>query len=312
MNIGIDLMGGDFAPGAVVAGCLLAKDQLAQDQRIVLIGPQELAIREIRERGGNPDDFGFIEASEVIEMGEHPAKAFSKKTDSTISVGYNHLLAGTLDGFASAGNTGAMLVGAMYTVKPIDGVIRPCISATLPRPEGGIGILLDVGINADCRPEVLVQYAILGSLYAEYVHGIPNPRVGLINIGEEEEKGNILTRATHELMKGTGDFNFFGNIEGNDLFRSDKADVMVCDGFTGNVILKQAEAFYSLIRKRNIQDSYFERFNFENYGGTPILGINGAAVIAHGASNAKAISNMVLHTRDVIKAGIPEKIKKLF
>jgi glycerol-3-phosphate acyltransferase PlsX len=312
MNIGVDAVGGDFAPGAIISGALLAFPELRSSERIVLFGPEEIISGEIRLQGGNPLDFIFVNTTEIIEMGEHPAKAFSKKTDSSIAVGFRQLLDGQVDGFASAGNTGAMLVGAMYTLKTINGVIRPCISATLPRPDGSIGILLDVGINADCRPDVLYQYGILGSLYAEYVHKIPDPRIGLVNIGEEEEKGNLLTKATHELMKGTSDFNFIGNIEGNEFFKSSKADVMICDGFTGNILLKQAESFYTLIKERGIMDSFFERFNFENYGGTPILGINGTAIIAHGASNAKAIKNMILHTRDVINAGIPEKIKQLF
>jgi glycerol-3-phosphate acyltransferase PlsX len=289
MRIGIDAMGGDYAPVAVISGALLALRELAPDQRLVLFGPEDDLRREILAQGGDCASFDFVHAPEVIGMSDHPAKSFAQKTLSGMALGYNQLLQESIDGFASAGNTGAM-----------------------PRPDGSTGILLDVGINADCRPDVLYQYAILGSLYAEHVFGISNPRIGLINIGSEEEKGNLLTKASHELMKGSPDFNFIGNIEGNDIFRSDKADVMICDGFTGNVMLKLTESIYSLIRTRNIVDEYFERFNFENYGGTPILGINGVAVIAHGASNAIAIKNMIIHTKNVIHAGIPEKIKQFF
>jgi glycerol-3-phosphate acyltransferase PlsX len=245
-------------------------------------------------------------------MGDHPAKSFAKKQNSSIAVGFHMLHKGKIDGFASAGNTGAMLVGAMYTIKQIPGVIRPSISTVLPKENGKNAILLDVGINPDCRPDVLYQYAILGSIYAEFVYKIKNPRIGLLNIGSEEEKGNLLTKATHELMKGTDDFNFIGNIEGNEIFSTDKVDVIVSDGFTGNVVLKQAESFYTLIQKRKIQDEYFEKFNFEIYGGTPILGVNAPVVIGHGISNDIAIKNMILHTDEVARAKITEKIKEVF
>jgi glycerol-3-phosphate acyltransferase PlsX len=168
---------------------------------------------------------------------------------------------------------------------------------------------LDVGINADCKPEMLQQFAILGSIFAEDVYHINNPRLGLMSIGEEEEKGNILTKEAHTLIKSTPHINFVGNLEGRDLFNN-KADVIVCDGFTGNVMLKLAESFYSLIRKRGMHDAYFDRFDFENYGGTPVLGINSTVIIAHGISNAKAIKNMILHACEVAGAGMPDKISK--
>ena len=155
------------------------------------------------------------------------------------------------------------------------------------------------------------QFASLGSLYATHVHKLKNPRIALLNIGEEEGKGNLLCQAAYNLMKDSEEYNFIGNIEGRDLF-SDRADVIVCDGFTGNVVLKQAEAFYALTQKRGINDEYFDRFNYENYGGTPILGVNGSVIIGHGISNAKAIMNMILHTADVIDAKLSSKIKKAF
>ena len=218
---------------------------------------------------------------------------------------------GEIDGFASAGNSGAMLVGSFYTVKAITGVIRPSITSVLPKENGSVGLILDVGINVDCKPDVLYQFGILGSLYAEHVYGVKNPKVALLNIGEEEGKGNLLTQSTYQLMKDSEDFNFVGNIEGRDLF-NDTADVIVCDGFIGNVVLKQAEAFYVMTRKRGIEDEYFARFNYENYGGTPVLGVNGAVVIGHGISNGKAIKNMILHTAEVIQVNLSEKIKQAF
>ncbi len=199
-------------------------------------------------------------------------------------------------------------MGSMFSVKVIPGIMRPSLTTILPKVDGSVGILLDVGANADCKPEVLYQFGVLGSLFAEHVYNISNPKVGLLNIGEEEEKGNIASQAAHALMKGTTDFNFIGNVEGRDLF-SDKVDVTVCDGFTGNVVLKLAETFYSLIKKRSLKDEYFDRFNYENYGGTPILGVNSTVVIGHGISNAKAIKNMILLSKEVAEAGLAEKIK---
>jgi glycerol-3-phosphate acyltransferase PlsX len=244
-------------------------------------------------------------------MHDHPTRALPQKPNSSISVGFHMLKSGKLDCFASAGNTGAMLVGSIFSVNNVPGVIRPCITSMLPKVEGGVNLILDVGSNADCKPDVLYQFGVLGSLYIEHVYGVKNPRVALLSIGEEEEKGNLVTQSAHQLMKNSTDFNFVGNVEGRDIFR-DKADVIVCDGFTGNVVLKEAEGIYWLMRKRGIKDEYFDRFNYENYGGTPVLGVNSNVLIGHGISNAKAIKNMILLGRDVVNARIPEKIKAVF
>jgi glycerol-3-phosphate acyltransferase PlsX len=311
MKIGIDIMGGDHAPDATIAGSILAYKALPKDVRLVLIGDQELIHKGLAKHGADASNFDIVHASEVISMGEHPTKAFSQKPNSSISIGFHLLKEGTIDGFASNGNTGAMLVGSMFSVKTIAGVIRPCITSILPKENGGLGLILDVGINADCKPDVLYQFAVLGSIYAEFVHGIKNPKIGLLNIGEEPEKGNLVAQAAHGLMKESKDFNFIGNIEGRDLFKN-KADVIVCDGFTGNVVLKQAESFYWMIKKRGLKDEYFDRFNYEIYGGTPVLGINSTVMIGHGISNDIAVKNMLLHTRDVVNAKISEKIKIAF
>ena len=185
------------------------------------------------------------------------------------------------------------------------------IASDLPKEDGGNGIILDVGINADCKPDVLYQFAVVGSLYAEHVLGIKNPKVALLNIGEEKEKGNLLTQATYRLMDETNEFNFVGNVEGRDLF-DNSADVVVCDGFTGNVVLKEAEAFFKLISKRGLVDDYFSRFNYENYGGTPVLGVNANVLIGHGISSPKAIKNMILASKTVTLANLPSKIKEAF
>jgi len=312
MRIGIDIMGGDFAPEATVLGAILAQKEMSSDDRIVLFGDQE-KIKEILDRENvSISKFDIVHASQVIDMHDHPAKVFTKKPDSSIAKGFKSLASGEIEGFASAGSTGAMMVGAMYTVRSIPGIIRPVITGPIPKPDGSHSILLDVGLNPDTKPDVLYQYAILGSIYAENVYGIKNPKVGLMNIGSEEEKGNLVTKSAHELMKDSSDFNFIGNIEANEIFTEGKADVIVCDGFVGNVILKEAEAFYTLYRKRKLQDEFFDKFNFENYGGTPVLGVNKNVVIGHGISNDVAIKNMILHTKSVVDANLSEKIKEAF
>lgn len=307
-------MGGDFAPEAAVKGAILAQKEISetgQSVRFVLIGNKNAILPILESEKIDPSVFDIVHAEDVIGMGEHPTIALKQKPKSSISIGYHLLREGKIAGFASAGNTGAMFVGAMFSVKAIAGVIRPSLASIVPKEKGGIGIILDVGANADCRPDVLSQFAVLGSLFAENIYGIKNPKVGLMNIGEEEEKGNLVSQAAHKLIKNVSDVNFIGNIEGRDLF-NDKADVIVCDGFTGNVVLKLAESFYTLIRKNKIQNEYFDRFNYEIYGGTPIIGINSAAVIGHGISSPLAIKNMLLFTKNIAQSNLTEKIKTAF
>ncbi|MFM2284985.1 MAG: hypothetical protein RLZZ543_482 [Bacteroidota bacterium] len=308
MRIGLDIMGGDFAPQATIGGAVLAVDAIDASCRLVLIGDEPSIRESLHTAGVDPARFDYAQATEVIEMGEHPTRAFTQKPNSTISTGFRLLKEGEIDAFVSAGNTGAMLVGSVLSVKPIDGIHRPCIMSLMPKESGGYGILLDVGSNADCKPETLYQFALLGSMYAANVLGIDQPKVGLINIGEEPEKGNELSKAAFQLMNGSTDFNFIGNIEGRDLF-NDKADVMVCDGFTGNVVLKLAESFHGLFAKRGFSDPYLDRFNYENYGGTPVLGINSTVIVGHGISNAPTIKNMITLAEEVIAAGLTDKIK---
>ena len=304
-------MGGDFAPKNCLDGAIMALDFLPSNVKMVLIGDSETAKSYLKEKGISEEMFEFVPTTEVIEMGEHPTKALAQKPQSSISVGFKLLKENTIQCFASAGNTGAMLVGSMFSVKAVPGVIRPCITSVLPKINGGFGIILDVGTNADCKPDVLYQFAILGSIYAKEVYKIDNPKVGLLNIGEEPEKGNLVTQAAHVMMKDTKDFNFVGNIEGSEVFE-DKADVVVCEGFTGNVLLKTAEAFYSMMKKRNRSDDYFDRFNYELYGGTPILGINSNVMIAHGKSSPLAFKNMMVLSKNIIEANLNEKIKTVF
>lgn len=311
MKIGLDIMGGDYAPNATVLGAIEAYSHLKDNQHLVLIGNKDLITPILQEQNFNPDHFEYIHTTEVIGMGEHPTKAIVQKPNASISVGFRMLKEGSLDAFSSAGNTGAMLVGAMFSVKTIPGVVRPAIASIAPKLKGGHGILLDVGANADCKPDNLLQFGILGSIYAEHIYGVKNAKVGLMNIGEEEEKGNLLSQAAYSLMKDTNLINFIGNIEGRDLF-NEKADVIVCDGFTGNVMLKLAESFYVLSLRKGFNDEFIGRLNYEEIGGSPILGVNASIVIGHGISSPKAIRNMVLLSRDMVETGLIDKFKSAF
>jgi len=250
-----------------------------------------------------------VHADQVIDMHEHPTKALKEKSRSSIAVGFHLLASAKIDAFISAGNTGAMLVGALFSIKAIDGVLRPTISSVIPKENGKTGLILDVGLNADCKPEQLNQFAVMGSVYVQQIIGIEKPRVALLNVGEEEGKGNILTQATYPLLKENKHINFIGNIEGRDVLL-DAADVIVCEGFIGNVILKLAESLYDISERQNLEHEYFDRFNFENYGGTPVLGVSKPVIIGHGISHAKAFKNMILLAEKMIEKDVMVKMKK--
>lgn len=312
MNIGIDMMGGDFAPLEAVKGLKLYLSAGTPAASLYLIGDETLVNPLLEEHRVTSPNLHLVHAPEVIGYHEHPTKALKEKQRSSIAIGFHLLATGKIDAFISAGNTGAMLVGAMYSIKPIAGVARPTISTIIPKLKGGTGLLVDVGLNADCKPEQLNQFALLGSLYAQHILNINNPSVGLMNVGEEEGKGNILAQATYPLLKENTQINFIGNIEGRDIFQ-DKADVMVCDGFTGNIILKLAESLYDIAVERNLSsDSYFSRFHYENYGGTPVLGVAKPVIIGHGISNDKAFMNMIALAEKMIKTDLCGKITSSF
>jgi len=310
MKIGLDIMGGDFAPDAIVEGAVDSLIHLSGDDKLVLIGDQDSIHSKLKELSFDPSLFEIVHTTQVIGMGDIPSKAYSQKPDSSIAVGYRLLKDNRIDGFCSAGNTGAMLVGASYTVNVIPGVFRPALAAVMPVVNNRNSVILDVGLNPDTKPDVLLQYGILGTLFAKYVLETDNPSVRLLNIGEEESKGTPAVKAAYELMKDHPGINFLGNIEANDMFGDKSPDVIVCDGFVGNVVLKQTEAFYQIYKARNLSDSYFERLNFENIGGTPIVGINANVVIGHGISKRKAIMNMVLQTLAVVHVNLAQKIKE--
>jgi len=255
----------------------------------------------------------IVHTSEAIAMNEHPTQAFSQKSDSSIVVGFRDLKRGVIDGFASAGSTGAMMVGCMLVSKTIAGVIRPSIGSGLVSVRGTKVMLLDVGLNVDCKPDVLYQYGIMGSVYAKVMFGMESPRVALLNIGEEPEKGNMTTREAHQLMAGSRDFNFVGNVESKHMFSGEIADVIVCDGFVGNAMLKEAEGMFSLFASQlPADDPVMCGLNYENEGGTPVLGINHCVVIGHGCSTPLAITNMILATEKNIALGLVSKFKEAF
>ena len=312
MNIGLDMMGGDFAPIEAVKGIKLLREgnpgMNSAQPTLTLFGDEAQIAALLAEHGVDINGIKIVHTTQVIDMHEHPTKAFREKQDSSIAIGFGYLAKGLTDAFISAGNTGAMMVGSLFSIKAIEGIQRPTIGAYMPRENGQLGWLLDAGINSDCKPENLVQFALLGSIFAEQVLNIPNPKVGLINIGEEEGKGNLLAQAAYPLLKEAEGINFIGNIEGRDIFL-DKSDVMICDGFTGNIILKLAESIHGLTQRRNIKDEFFDMFEFEQYGGVPVLGVNKPVIIGHGISHAKAFKNMISIAQKMIEKDVIGMIK---
>ncbi|MBQ3186990.1 MAG: phosphate acyltransferase PlsX [Alistipes sp.] len=335
IKIGIDAMGGDFAPEVAVEGAVMALDRIDKESRVVLFGDEKRILELLKKHNCPAEKFDIVPTTEVIEMGDHPAKAFVSKADSSITVGFNYLSEGKIDGFASAGSTGAMLVGSTMVIKPVEGVIRPVISSLIPKLINRRGLILDVGLNVDAKPEVLAQYALLGSIYAQSVMGIENPRVALLNIGEEEGKGNAQAKATFDLLKADKRINFVGNVESSYIFTGTYGgpdpDVVVADGFVGNTVLKMAEALYRInfklsggkprvmnflrpvlgriVPKLYYQQDFWEQMNYESIGGTPVIGINAPVMIGHGGSSARAISSMILSMEREIKGKFPEKLR---
>lgn len=311
MNIGLDMMGGDYAPLEAIKGIVLYQQETGNKAHLTLLGDKEKIDPLLAEHNINSASITIVHAPQVIEMHEHPTKALREKQQSSIAIGFHLLATGKTDAFISAGNTGAMMVGSLFSIKAIEGISRPTIGAYMPRENGKLGLLLDAGTNADCKPENLNQFAVLGSLFAEHILNIENPKVGLLNIGEEEGKGNLLAQAAYPLLKENKNINFFGNIEGRDILL-DKADVMVCDGFTGNVVLKLAESVYDIVQRRKIKDEHFDRFNFEMYGGVPVLGVAKPVIIGHGISHALAFKNMIRIAQQMIEKELLQKMQAVF
>ena len=310
IRIGIDAMGGDFAPNNIILGAIEAHSYIGADTKIFLIGDEKKITEVCQHYGIDSGNFVIVHAPETIEMGEHPVRAFLKKKQSSLVVGFNLLASGKIDVLASAGNTGAMLAGSVQVLNNIQGIIRPCIPAQIPLADGRNMLLLDVGFNSDTRPDVLYQFAIMGSIYAKTMMGIEDPKVALLNIGAEPEKGNVIIQEAYKIMSDSTDFNFVGNMEANQMFNGSIADVLVTDGFVGNICLKQAEGMYELVAKLGVKHPFFNRFNYENYGGTPVLGVTAPVIIGHGVSTPLAVKNMILQGELMVKQRLIENFNE--
>lgn len=308
MRLGLDAMGGDFAPLEAVKGAAKYKKSFPTHQ-LFLFGDETAVLQAIAETGTLKTTFTIVHCTENIGMNEHGARAVAAKKNSSINVGTTYLQKGMIDCFLGSGNTGAMLVASIFILKPIEGIDRPTITSHLPRTEGKNGLILDVGANADCKPETIRQFAVLGSVFANKIIGIDNPRVGLLNIGEEKEKGNLLSQQSYELLANDKSINFIGNIEGRDLFHHKVADVVVCDGFIGNIVLKTCEGMFYQMAKGGTTSPFLEQFNFKNYGGTPVLGVNGNVIIGHGISKAETFFQMLKMGANVVSSRLVENIK---
>jgi glycerol-3-phosphate acyltransferase PlsX len=311
MRIAIDMMGGDFAPEAAIKGIELWWSLQADTNvglHLLLLGPTD-TLRPLMDNVViDQACYTLVDCTETIGYHDHPVKALKEKPNSTIAVGFGMLAKGKADAFISAGNTGAMLVGSMFSLKPIEGLLRPTIATIIPRDNNTTGLLLDVGINSDCKPEHLNQFATIGAAYAGIVLGIAKPRVALLNIGEEPTKGNQLAQATYPLLQQNTNIHFVGNVEGRDIL-DHKAEVIVCDGYTGNILLKLLESIHPITKRQGISHPYFDRFHFEQYGGTPVLGVEKPVIIGHGVSGSEAFCNMILLAEKMIATHFIDQLK---
>jgi len=326
MKVVLDAMGGDFAPHVPVLGAVQAAKEF--NARVILVGDEKQIKSELSKLSYPKELIEVVHADDSIPMDEQPSKALKRK-NSSVHLGLNLIKSGEADAFVSAGNTGAVMAVALFTVGRIKGVERPAISAILPNLTGHT-FLLDVGANVDCKPHHLLQFAVMGSAYAKYVLGDENPRVGLLNIGEEEGKGNELTKEAYKLLKQAKEkgLNFLGNAEGRDIY-SGKFDVVVCDGFVGNVALKLSESLAKIlakILKEEIEKhfisklgaitlkpaikSFKKRIDYAEWGGAPLLGIKAPVIISHGSSNAKAIKNAIKTAGQFVKSELNAKIEE--
>lgn len=323
MKIAVDAMGGDHAPGEVIRGAVHAFRE--HDLPIVLVGREEVIREELRRKGAKGIEVQH--ASDVVEMYDSPGVAIRKKKDSSLRVGLNMVAEGKAASFVSAGNSGAVMAGALMILRKIRGVERPAIPATIPTPTGPI-VLIDAGANVECKPYHLVQFGCMGDAYARKILGISRPRVGVVSIGEEDSKGTDLTRETSSLFRKT-DLNFVGNLEGRDFFAG-KADVFVCDGFVGNIILKTMEgmatALLDFLREEILKSQMAKvgavlaggairrvkrKLDYAEYGGAPLLGVKGGVVICHGSSDARAMKNAIRSADSLHRHGVEEEIARV-
>ncbi len=324
VTVALDAMGSDEAPGPEVEGAMLAAEEFGA--KILLVGRQDELRKELSKYFPARGQIEIVNANDVVTMEDYPAKVLRSKKDSSISVAAEQVRSGRAAGLVSAGNTGAVMATSLKVLGRIPGVHRPAVAQVFPTIDGKHTLLLDVGANVDSTPEMLVQFAVMGDVYASVLFGLDKPRIGLLSIGEEEKKGNELTREATPHLKGQR-FQFIGNVEGRDLF-SGAADVMVCDGFVGNVALKVSEGLVSTIKNILIQsleatvmrqigyslakgafEEFRERVDYEEYGGAPMLGLLGGVVICHGRSTGQAIKNAIRVAQEFQMAGISRKIE---
>ena len=326
MRIAIDAMGGDYAPHETVKGAVLAAKEFAEDSDILLIGDKDAIRDRLSHERTSSADMEIIHAPELIQMHESPAKALKNKPNSSISIGTSLQKSGEIDAFVSAGNTGVVYASALMSLKRIKGVRRPTIGAYLPTENKGTTVF-DAGANPNCLPFHLLQFGIMGSIYVEYIFGWKNPSVGLLNIGEEASKGNETAVESFQLMSDILP-NFYGNVEGRDIL-SGKVEVVVCDGFVGNILIKFAESIYELLKSKTVLHMKNRPFaklgsllmlpaikklkkdlDYQEYGGVPLLGVNGVSIIGHGHSSHKAIKNAIRLARRMVRGKINDHIQE--
>jgi len=322
IRVALDAMGGDNAPGEVVLGAIQAAREYSMG--VYLVGREDAIRAELAKHDTSGLDLPIIHTDEVIEMNEHPASAVRRKKNASMTLALQLVLDGSALGAVSAGNSGAMMATSLFTLKRIEGVDRPALGAVFPTRDG-VSFVLDVGANTDCKPEYLQQFALMGSIYMERIFSVSSPRVGLLANGEEETKGNELVQQTHQLLKAHAEtlgINFIGNVEGREI-PAGGADVVVCDGFVGNVVLKLseglAETLLGMLRTQMTSSlpnklaaavlqpglrKVFRRMDYAEYGGVPLLGINGSAIVSHGRSNAKAIKNALRVARQTTETNV--------
>ncbi|MFQ5510563.1 MAG: phosphate acyltransferase PlsX [Candidatus Krumholzibacteriia bacterium] len=329
MRIAVDAMGGDRGPEVIAKGAIEAARLDRKNLRIVLVGDRKRVESVLNKTRSRPANIDVVHASEIIGMSEPPANAIRKKKDSSIAVAMRMHKSGEADALVSAGNTGAVVAGSLVTLGRLHGVSRPAITTFYPTTTRRWTVVLDIGANTVCTPKNLLQFGIMGSVFSEYQFGIESPRVGLLNIGEEASKGTDVVRDAYQLLQ-RGDLNFVGNVEGKDVF-ANTVDVVVCDGFVGNIVLKFSESVSSFIshvfreelKKRRLSvlaalllkrafSAFRSRLDYAEYGGAPLLGINGVVIIGHGSSSVKAIKNAILMAQRYVTYEINDHIEERF
>ena len=309
MRIALDVMGGDHHPEAPVQGALSARRRLPASVTLVLVGEEEKLRQHVANAGGTPEDFEYLHATDVISMKESGSKAAVGKPESTIVKGMQAAAAGELDAFVSAGNTGAMLVSAVVHLGLYEGLVRPTVGALYPH-HGRFSFICDVGANLGAKADALVQFGELGSIFMETLFGVQNPSVALLNVGEEPSKGTEAVQQAYAKYEENPRVNFLGNAEGWELAEG-KADVFVCDGFVGNIILKYSEGLYPIFKNKLPQDEEVEAMNFEQIGGLPFLGVKGTVIVGHGRSGALAYENMLVRAEEIVRNQLNVRIQEL-